>query len=65
MTTKVHFSFIYNDDSERNFEGIFEGKEHEIIASVMMVTRGTLMASSAIRGTAYRHDGFPICQYVK
>lgn len=65
MDKKVHFSFEYADDSEWNFEGTFEGKESEISASVMMVTRGTLMVSTAIKGTAYRQDGFPICQYVK
>lgn len=65
MAKKVHFSFEYKDDSEWNFEGTFEGKGNELIASIMMVTRGTLMASSAIRGTAYQDDGFPICQYVK
>lgn len=65
MATQVHFSFEYADGSEWNFDGLFEGKVSEISANVSMVTRGTLMASMAIKATAYRHDGFPICQYVK
>ena len=65
MATQVHFSFEYDDGSEWNFEGLFDGKVSEYSASVEMVTRGTLMASMATKGTAYRHDGFPICQYVK
>lgn len=65
MATKVHFSFEYDDDSEWNFEGLFELEGSEYPAAVMMVTRGTLMASNAIKGTAYREDGFPICEYIK
>lgn len=63
--TKVHFSFEYRDGTEWNFEGIFEGTENEILAQILMITRGTLMASSGNKGTAYNPEGFEICSYQK
>ena len=65
MVTKVHFSFEYEDDSEWNFDGEFEDSLKDSLANIMMVTRGTLMASMAIKGTAYNTEGFPICQYTR
>lgn len=35
------------------------------LALVMMITRGTLMASTAYKATAYDEEGFDICSYVK
>ena len=55
----------YNDDSTMNFDVTIEGKEHEIRATLMMVTRGTLMASGGHRATAYNDQGFDVCSYVR
>lgn len=41
------------------------GEEHEIIASLLMITRGTLMASMACKAICYKPDGFEVCSYVK
>lgn len=65
MATKVHFSFVYSDGSEWNFEGIFEDGLKDCRANIEMITRGTLMASIAKTGTAYNIEGFPICSYRK
>ena len=53
----------YKDGTNFTFEVTMEGKEHEIVASLMMITRGTLMASSALKATCYKNDGFEICSY--
>lgn len=55
----------YNDDSEFHFEVTLEGREHEIIASLMKITRGTLLASSGCRSYCYDDDGFEVCAYVR
>lgn len=64
MKHKVFIEIEYNDESSFSFNVDIEGKEHEILAHIMQITRGTLMASSATKATAYREDGFPICAYV-
>lgn len=56
---------IYGDDSSFSFNVEMEGTDNEVIAQLMMITRGTLMASSAVRATAYRQDGFDVCSYCK
>lgn len=55
----------YRDDSEICFT--FECEEDEIraIATLMMVCRGTLMASSGNSIVAYNEEGFDICSYTK
>lgn len=42
----------------------FEVKTDDL-ALVMMITRGTLMASIAERAIAYNEEGFDICAYTK
>lgn len=64
-TKKFYVELVYNDDSETHFDVILEGSDHEIKATLMMITRGTLMASSAARATAYNDQGFDICAYQK
>lgn len=54
----------YHDDSEFQFDVTAEGKEHEIIAVFMRVTRGVLITSNAYKATCYRNDGFEVCAYV-
>lgn len=64
MKQKVFIEIEYDDKSSFSFNVEIEGKEHEILANIMQITRGTLMASSATKATAYREDGYPICAYV-
>lgn len=47
------------------FEVTMEGKEHDIVASLLMITRGTLMASMARIATCYKPDGTKLCVYTK
>lgn len=55
----------YKDGSKMTFEVTMEGKEHDIIASLLMITRGTLMASMARISTCYKPDGTKLCVYTK
>lgn len=65
MKQKFYVEFVYRDGSERHFEVLLEGREHEIMADLLMITRGTLMACSGIRATAYNDQGFDVCSYQK
>lgn len=65
MEQKFYVELVYNDESEMHFDVLLEGNEHEIKATLMMITRGTLMASSAVRATAYNDQGFDVCAYQK
>lgn len=63
---KVFVEIEYNDGSSFSFDvESHSEKEHEIIAEIMKITRGTLMASGATRATAYNSEGFEICSYIK
>lgn len=55
----------YNDSSEVSFEFKSWDPDHDALATLYMVCRGTLMASSASRIVAYNDEGFDICSYVK
>ena len=55
----------YNDGTSFSFDVFVSGQEHEVVAHLMMITRGTLMASSGSRAVCYRSDGFDVCSYVK
>ena len=65
MKTTKTIIIEYNDDSEFSFDVTIEGTDSQITASLMMITRGTLMASSGKRATCYNDDGFEICSYTK
>lgn len=56
----VTIFLYYHDETEISFEVITNDS-----ALVMMITRGTLMASIANRATAYDEEGFEICSYIK
>lgn len=56
---------VYNDDSTNEFYVKVEGEEHEYMALLSMITRGTLMASSAKEATCYNDEGFDVCSYMK
>lgn len=62
---KATIFLTYSDDSEVcfNFQSD-ESKEHAL-ATLLMVCRGTLMASSATSITAYNEEGFEYCKYMK
>lgn len=63
MTFKIFLT--WNDDSETNFEVKLEGKEYEIMARLMWITRGSLMASSANRAVAYNEEGLYVLSYIQ
>lgn len=54
----------YNDKSEFTFDVTMQGTENEIIGNLMMITRGTLIASNARKATCYKNDGFELCSYI-
>lgn len=55
----------YRDGTGFTFEVTIEGKEHEVVANLLMITRGTLMASSGHKATCYKDDGFELCSYIR
>lgn len=54
----------YEDESNFNFEVILNGPNHSYMAQLMMITRGTLMASNAHRAIAYNDEGFDVVSYI-
>lgn len=62
---KATVFLTYADDSEVCFEFQSDEGWTEALALLMMVCRGTLMASMAYKVTAYDPEGFDICSYVK
>lgn len=62
---KFTVELTWKDESETMFEVQLEGAEHEIMATLMWITRGSLMASSAHRATAYNEDGFDVVSYIQ
>ena len=62
---QFYVELVYNDESTSDFYVRVEGEEHEYMALMSMITRGTLMASSAKSATCYNDEGFDVCSYVK
>ncbi len=62
---KATIFMTYSDDSYIFFEFSCDAPERDALALLMMVTRGTLMASIANSICAYDDQGFEICAYVK
>lgn len=60
MKKTFYVEIIYKDESEWHFDAVLEGSECDIMANLMMITRGTLMASMAVRATAYNDQGFDV-----
>lgn len=54
----------YEDETGFDFEVTLDGKPHDIVAELMMITRGTLKASSGYRAIAYNDEGFDVCSYI-
>lgn len=67
MSKKETFyvEITYSDDSTMNFDVTIEGTDSEIHGTLLMVTRGTLMASCGSKATAYNDQGFDVCSYVR
>lgn len=65
MGTKFNVEIIYDDESSFNFDVELEGSWNEIKGALMMITRGTLMASTAVKAVAYNDEGFDVCSYTK
>ena len=55
----------YKDDSEVFFDFECSEPNHKALATLEMVCRGTLMASSASRIFAFDDEGFDVCSYIK
>lgn len=62
---KATIFFTYEDDSEVCFTFECSDNEADALATLMMVCRGTLMASSAVKIIAYDDEGFDLCAYVR
>lgn len=56
---------VYGDESSNFFKVNVEGEEHEYMALLSMITRGTLMASMAKRAVCYNDEGFDVCSYMR
>lgn len=56
---------VYNDGSELNAEIIVEGTESAKYSTLLMICRGTLMATTGKRGYIYNSEGFEVCAYVR
>ena len=62
---KATIFLIYADDSEVCFTFECEDEERHAMATLLMVCRGTLMTSTAIKVIAYNEEGFDICSYTR
>lgn len=62
----VYTMFLqYRDDSEVTIEIGLDGAPSEHLATLMMVARGTLMASMANKVIVYDSEGFDVISYIK
>lgn len=62
---KYYFELAYSDDSCIGWYVEIEGSWNKVYATLMMICRGTLMASTASRCICYNSEGFDVCSYVK
>ena len=63
---KVFIEIEYDDETSFTFDVISHAENTNAIqGEIMMITRGTLMASLGTKATAYNEEGFPICSYVR
>lgn len=56
---------LYDDLSSTSFKVLVNGDEYEYIAILNMVTRGTLMASSARWAICWEDEEHSLCSFVK
>lgn len=58
--SKVYVEVVYNDGTKSSFDVISHAENASSYnAEIMMITRGVLQASSAVRATAYNLEGIP------
>ena len=62
---KFTIELTWKDESETMFSVEMDGKEHDVMAALMWVTRGSLMASNAQSVTAYDEEGYDVVSYIK
>ena len=62
---KATIFLTYRDDTEVCFTFECDEDKTHALATLLMVCRGTLMASAAKRVVAYNEEGFDICSYTK
>lgn len=55
----------YKDGSSFGFNVELESSGATRLAELQMITRGTLIASSAYRAICYNSDGFDVCSYIR
>jgi hypothetical protein len=64
--SKVFIEIEYDDETSFTFDVISHAENANAFqGEIMMITRGTLMASMGTKATAYNYEGFPICSYIK
>lgn len=61
----VYIEIQYKDETEFHFNVEVEGKERDKLATILMITRGTLMASLGVKAVAYNEEGFEICSFIQ
>lgn len=62
---KFTIELEWNDKSSTFFDVIVTDKPHEYMATLIWITRGSLMASSAKRAICYNEEGFDVCSYIQ
>lgn len=62
---KYYFELEYSDGSSVDWYVEIEGSWGKFGATLMMICRGTLMASNAKRCTCYNSEGFDVCSYIQ
>lgn len=53
----------WNDKSNVFADISLEGADHEVVAVLMFIARGSLMTSSANRSIIWNDEGFEVCSY--
>lgn len=56
---------VYGEDTSTFFNVKVDGAEHDYMALLSMITRGTLMVSLAKKAVCWNDEGFDVCSYVK
>lgn len=62
---KATVFLIYKDDSKVCFEFECNEPDKDAVATLLMVCRGVLMVSMAVRVEAYHEDGSYFCSFDK